>query len=143
MMILVLSRIYLANEGTRRRDDDANEPKRRQTRRLGYRCVFLCFFYILMMILVLFRMHLDKGGTRRAMMMQTSPNDARRVVWAIGASFYFSVRFLYILMMILVSSRMYLANEGTRRAMMTQTSPNDARHVVWAIGVSFYVFYIY
>jgi uncharacterized membrane protein len=74
-------------------------------------------------------------------MTQSGPNDARRVVWAIGISFLFFVRVSHILMIISVIFRVYLSNKCTRSLAMTQTSPNNAPSgVVWAIGMPFLFF---
>ena len=32
-------------------------------------------------------------GTRRAAIKETGPNDAKRVVWAVGMTFFFSFTF--------------------------------------------------
>ena len=72
-------------------------------------------------------------------MMQTGPNDVRRVVWATGTSFLISVHVFYILMIISVIFRLYLSNKCMRSPVMMQTGPNDARHVVWATGMSFLI----
>src|ERR1700728_700926 len=88
-----------------------------------------------MIISVVFRSYLTNKCTRSPAMMQTGPNDARHVVWAIGMSFLISVRVFHILMIISVIFRLYLSNKCTRRPAITQTGPNDARRVVWAIGM--------
>ena len=123
--------------------DDANGPKLCQTRRLGHRYVIFNFcscFYILMIISVIFMSYLTNNCTRSPAMMQTGPNDVRRVVWATGTSFLISVRVFYILMIISVIFRLYLSNKCTRSPVMMQTGPNDARCVVWASGMSSFLF---
>ena len=77
------------------------------------------------------------------MTTKTGPNDAERVVWAIGKSFFLlhviftltNVLFIYI-GCILRDTR-----QGARwKVRMTRTGPNDTRRVVWATLVSFFFF---
>ena len=67
-----------------------------------------------------------------AMTTVTGPNDARRVVWALG-EFFFFLRVFYLFNDL---HRYYGCSEGTEgssgEATTTTTGPNDARRVVWA-----------
>ena len=53
------------------------------------------------------------------------PNDARRVIWAIGMSFPFSRGFFLLVLTIIFSLYLCHEDEGTERAAMTRTGPND------------------
>jgi hypothetical protein len=71
--------------------DRKNGPKRRKTRRLGHRYVFFPFLRVLLTFFVyLGSIHVvnERGGLCWAAIGKTGPNDARRVVWAIGMSFF-------------------------------------------------------
>ena len=73
------------------------------------------------------------GGTMR----RTGPNDAFRVVWAIGEFFLMLFAFFITTNHVtgILKLRMYL-----REATMKRTGPNDAKHVVWAIS-EFFLYY--
>src|ERR1700678_2339922 len=73
---------------------------------------------------------------------KTGPNDARHIVWALGAMFL--ILFFYILtndFLFYLRPRYVLqAREGFVSMAITRTGPNDARHVVWALGAMFLIF---
>jgi len=67
--------------------DEEIGPKRRQTRRLGPRSVYFSFnsYFLILTVYLGCNLH----NTRRekewkAAMRKSGPNDARRVVWALG-----------------------------------------------------------
>ena len=74
-------------------------------------------------------------------MTRTGPNDARRVVWAIGEFFKYISLCFYILTNILSTYRCNLQGMERGRAVMMRTGPQDARHVIWAIGEFFSNFF--
>ena len=68
-------------------------------------------------------------------MRLTGPNDARRVVWAIGTCFFF---FFCIFSILTNVSRLYSTGYVIERAGMTKTGPNDAKRAVWTLGEVFF-----
>ena len=73
--------------------NDINEPKRRETRRLDPRYIFFsCFSYFL----ILNYCSIVNIGSYIRNTTRTGPNDARRVVWAIGK--YFFVLFMFFVL---------------------------------------------
>src|ERR1700678_3073443 len=90
--------------------DHENGPKRRQTRRLGLRCyVFYFYFYRAILYILTNEFLFELGciyvlqareGFVSTAITKTGPNDARHVVWALGAMFLILFYFraiLYIL----------------------------------------------
>ena len=66
--------------------------------------------------------------------MRKGPNNASRVVWALGECFFFYIRvFSYILM--IYTGTIYII-----QARMMITGPNDAYCVVWAQGKYFLIY---
>ena len=64
--------------------NDINEPKQRVSRRLDPRYVF---FRVFRVFLILNYFSIVKIGSYIQNTTRTGPNDARRVVWAIGKYF--------------------------------------------------------
>jgi hypothetical protein len=86
-------RFYLRSNSTgraRMAGDDENSPEGRKTRRLGHRFFSIFFSYFLYtnwwFSFFLGSIYVPKarGGLGWAGMTKTGPNDASRVVWAIG-----------------------------------------------------------
>ena len=68
--------------------------------------------------------------------MKTGPNDARRVVWAIGKFFFFFLSSFNILTndYIVFSSNLHF--EGFRWAVIMKMGSNNAICIIWALGMS-------
>src|ERR1700678_439603 len=73
-----------------------------------------------------------------------SPNDARRVVWALGMFLFSFFRVLYILtngvLFYLGCIYVLYAQEGFGWTAIVKTGPKDIRHVFWALGTIFLIF---
>ena len=54
-------------------------------------------FYFFCLLTDIFKFYLSVEGTRKAVMTQTGPNNARHVIWAVGIMSFFSFRFFCIL----------------------------------------------
>ena len=65
---------------------------------------------------------------------KTGPNDARRVVWALEVSIFFSFVFFSYLLMFFNSYSLYTTKYEEWRVGTTKTGPNDAKQVVWTLG---------
>ena len=71
-------------------------------------------------------------------MRKTGPNDAKRVVWAIGKSFFFSLRFFFIFFIYLGLIHVINRQRGLGWPAIRKTGPNNASCVVWAISMCFF-----
>ena len=85
--------------------DGQHRPKRRQSRRLGHKYFFFKFFAFLYILTNAYIIHaryrptdvlLQRGGQGKAKTTRKGPNDARRVVWALGMRFFFLRVFLIL-----------------------------------------------
>ena len=74
---------------------------------------------------------MTKYNTGRAATMKTGPNDARRVIWAVGECFILSLCVFPIPTNVLL---IQISKYVTGRAATAKIGPNDAHGVVWAIG---------
>ena len=71
---------------------------------------------------------------------KTGPNDARRVVWALGEYFIILLSFFLMLTKDLLYVLVPIMKYVTGWAGTAKTGPNDARCVVWAV-CEFILFY--
>jgi hypothetical protein len=73
----------------------------------------------------------------------TGPNDASRVVWALGEFFSISFVFFYYLMTYIGTTDALKVWRGSVGATTKITGPNDASRVVWAISECFFYFIVF
>ena len=71
----------------------------------------------------------SSGGATTTTM---GPNDARRVVWALGEFFLIFFVFFWYLTIYIATTDSLKVWCGSTQAKTTTTGPNDARRVVWA-----------
>ena len=69
----------------------------------------------------------------------TGPNDASRVVWALGELFYFHHVFFLYLTIYIGTSNILRVQCGSMQATTTTTGPNNASRVIWALGEVFFI----
>src|SRR6202522_2190310 len=110
----------------------------------------MCFFHCTFIYLLLRspgRPTAANDGQRRPTKTKKGPNNARRVVWALGKVFFgFFLRFIdnaspqQPTPANAGQHRPTQANEGQCRPTKTKKGPNDARHVAWATGEFFFFF---
>src|ERR1700677_115537 len=124
-----LSTKALEGPSSQRRPTQAHEegkgPKRRQTRRLGPREVFLFNVFFLNVLLIHEsprRPTAANEGRRRPTKREKGPNDARRVVWAIG-KFFLNVFFLNVQLIHGSPRRPTAANKGRLRPTKMENGP--------------------
>ena len=110
--------------------------------------LFLSHFYILTNnIIIIFRFIKETGKVGWVAAVTTSPNDARRVVWAKGMYFLYLFRVLFNLTdafcFYLGSIEVLKGRGGLEWAAVTKTGPNNARPVVWALCTCFFFFHVF
>ena len=73
------------------------------------------------------------------------PNDASRVVWALGEFFiYFHHVFFFSYLMIYIDITDSLELQcGSTQATTTTMGPNNVSRVVWPLGEVFFIYFFY
>ena len=133
---------------------EGNRPKQCQMRCLGPRWVSFFFLRVFHNNDCYFIVYISCNlwntgheGSWKVTTTQTGPNNSRRIVWALGELFFFSLCvFLnnncYFIVYIGCNIRNTM-QQGSRKVTTTQKGPNDSRRIVWALRERVFFFFVF